>query len=215
MEIITTTDEEAACGCGCMRYRIKTHSGTVVVQCRKCGKVDEEWFDVDEYFVRGHIPPEVEAWRNAANPNNHNRREVRHGDSTAMSMSTPTATDAFKHIMNDARESLTHGASVAVAAESRAFCLSVFRNLLPRDIPTIVTNHPVVLRIEPVVASLLVMFLATYFKAWLPYADKAYWMAKTALEADGRDIIQPILARIGTMFRERLKDFVIPESSIS
>lgn len=134
--------------------------------------------------------------------------------STTPATKPPTSAmgDVMKQILGDAREAMVHGAGVGAAAEARNFCLEILHGLLPKDVPDFVMRHPLVKRIEPVVASLLVMFLSVFFHAWLPYSDKAYWAAKTALEADGRDIVQPMLARVAAMFRERLAEFVIPES---
>lgn len=119
--------------------------------------------------------------------------------------------DPLNRIVCDATDSLRKGANVGVASRTPDFCIAVLNELLPEDIPSFVLEHPIVRRAKPVVASLVVMFLSTYFRSSLPFSDRAYWIAKTALEVDGRDTVHPMLARVAAMFQERLRDFTIPE----
>lgn len=127
-----------------------------------------------------------------------------------MEKTSPDMKTILTGVMTDAKQSLIHGAGVGTATAARNFCVDVLHSMLPDETPRWVLQHPLSKKVEPIVASLLVMILSVTFDKWLPHADKAYWMAKTALEADGRDIIQPLLERVANTFREKLADVVIP-----
>lgn len=203
--------------CGNSSYTLALGADdTVWLKCDTCCVKEKEegrrWTKwgktiADDYFPE--ILDELRRARDNAAADPTGGKKSRHNQ-RGMAMEKNTGVDLLKGVLGDASAALKHGAAVGTATTARQFCLDVFHAVLPKDVPGFVLEHPLVKRVEPVVASLVVMCLAVFCKTWLPYADKAYWMAKTALEADGRDILEPVLARTSEMFRERLGEFVIP-----
>jgi|GEM_PF-2195828 len=113
--------------------------------------------------------------------------------------------DILTHVGGDATQSIKEGAVVGTSAEARQIVIDLFWKVIPNDLfPIWVCETNLFKRAEPIVASLTVMFMATFFAGQIPYAEKIYNVANKALVADGIEIVRPMISKM----REAVQEMV-------
>lgn len=113
--------------------------------------------------------------------------------------------EILMHVGGDAAGSIKEGAIVGTSAEARQIVIDLFWKMIPNDLfPRWVRETNLFKRAEPIVASLTVMFMTTFFSGQIPYAEKIYNVANKALVADGIEIVRPMIAKM----REAVNEMV-------
>jgi hypothetical protein len=120
----------------------------------------------------------------------------------------------FAHVGNDALNSLQEGAVVVASAEARQIMIDLFWKVVPGDLfPVWIRETKLFKRAEPIVASLLVMFLTVFFTGQIPHAEKVYMIANKALVADGIEIVRPMITKMREAVIEMVEKGLIEKTA--
>lgn len=103
--------------------------------------------------------------------------------------------------LDAAKTALTHGAKVGVSTEVRDVIVNLFREMLGENRPAFFQT-PIGAALEPLVATAAIHYAAAHMGESLPHADKVKRMCELAMEADGRDLLAPLLKSLEPAFRK-------------